>query len=91
MVKIGKFDYRLSPNAAKKLMVIVDGKEIHFGDAGYQHYEDKTGLLPKTMEHGDKKRRKNYLRRTANITNKQGQKTKDLVSSANYHARRTLW
>ena len=91
MVKIGKYDYIISTNPSKKLMVLVDRKVIHFGDSKYQHFKDKTGLLPKSMAHGDKARRDNYLRRTANITNKLGQKTKDLPSSANYHARKVLW
>jgi hypothetical protein len=56
-----------------------------------EHFKDKTGLLPKSLNHGDKERRKNYLTRTAKIKDGKGKLTKDNPSSANYHARRVLW
>ena len=94
MVKIGKFDYQLSTRPGKKLMVKVDGKTIHFGNLNppaNQHFFDKTGLLPKNLNHNDKKRRKNYLTRSSGIKNKKGELTKDIPSSPNYHSRRILW
>ena len=90
MVKIGKFNYEKSTRKDKKLMVIVDGKKIHFGARTMQHYKDKTGLW-KELDHLDKKRRKNYLARSGNIRNKEGKLTKDIESSPNYHSIRILW
>ena len=56
-----------------------------------EHFFDKTKLLPKKLNHGDKKRQKNYLTRSAGIKNKEGKLTKDIPSSPNYHSRRILW
>jgi hypothetical protein len=85
MVFLNGYDYRLSNKKGKKLMVVVNGKTIHFGDKAFQHYYDKTGLLPKNLNHLDDKRRANYLKRSA----KQG--NTDNPNSANYHARTVLW
>lgn len=90
MVKVGKYDYMKSKRKDKKLMVVVNGKTIHFGNPKYQHYKDKTGLW-KDLDHLDPKRRKNYLARSKGITNKEGKLTKDIETSANYHAIRVLW
>jgi hypothetical protein len=89
--KIGAYTYMKSTRRGKKLMTVVDGKQVHFGQIGYQHFKDATGLLPKSQNHGDQKRRQNYLTRTAKIKNKKGQLTKDLPSSPNFHARKILW
>lgn len=89
MVKIGSYNYEKSKRKNKKLFTIVNGKEVHFGDIRYQHFKDKTGIH-NNLDHNDKKRRKNYLTRTANQKNKKGL-TKDNPESANYHARRILW
>jgi hypothetical protein len=91
MVKIGKYDYKLSTKKDKKLMTEVNGKTIHFGQRGYEHFFDKTGLLPKSLNHNDPKRRKNYLTRSRGIKNKEGQLTANIPSSPNYHAIRILW
>lgn len=91
MVKIGKYDYKLSTKKGKKLMVEVNGRTIHFGDISMEHFKDATGLLPKRLNHGDEKRRKNYLTRSAGIKNKSGKLTKDDPNSPNYHSRRILW
>ncbi len=91
MVKVGKYNYELSTAKGKKLMVVVNGKIIHFGASGMEHFKDKTGLLPKSLNHGDKERRKNYLTRTAKIKDGKGKLTKDNPNSANFHARRVLW
>ena len=90
MVKIGKFNYEKSTRKDKKLMVIVDGKKIHFGARNMEHYKDKTGLW-KELDHLDKKRRKNYLARSGGIRNKEGKLTKDIETSPNYHSIRILW
>ena len=71
-------------------MVVVDGKTIHFGARNMQHYKDKTGLW-KELDHLDPKRRKNYLARAKGIKNKKGELTKDIETSANYHAIKILW
>ncbi len=91
MVKVGKYNYELSTRKGKKLMTVVDGKLLHFGADGMEHFKDKTNLLPKKLNHGDKDRRKSYLQRTARIKDGQGRLTKDLPTSANYHARKILW
>lgn len=89
-VRIGSYTYQLSPLSTKKLMTRVKGKTIHFGQLGYQHYYDKTGLLPTSMNHRDPGRRKNYLSRSGGILGRFGN-TKNNPMSANYHARRILW
>jgi hypothetical protein len=89
MVKIGKYNYEKSDKKNKKLKVVVNGKTIHFGDIRYQHFKDKTGIH-KNLDHGDDKRRKNYLNRSSFQKDKDGL-TKDNPNSANYHARRILW
>ncbi len=89
--KIGKYTYYKSNKKGKKLMVKVRDKVIHFGASGMEHFFDKTGLLPKSLNHGDEKRRKNYLARSAGIKNKEGKLTKDDPMSSNFHARVALW
>lgn len=89
MVKIGKYNYEKSTNPKKKLMVVVNGKKIHFGSRDMEHFKDKTKIWS-NKDHNDPKRRKNYLSRSAGIKNKNGL-TKDDPTSANYHSRRILW
>ena len=90
MVKIGKYNYEKATAKNKKLSVIVDGKKINFGHTSYQHFKDKTGIW-KSLNHGDKERRKNYLTRSKGIKDKNGNLTKDDPTKANYHAIRILW
>ena len=85
MVIINGYDYKKSTKKDKKLMVVVNGKTIHFGDTAYEQYRDKTGLLPKSSNHNDDKRRQRYLKRARGI------KGADDVNSANYHAINILW
>lgn len=70
---------------SKKMSVYVmkDGKRklIHFGDSNMKDF----------TQHGDKKRRASYLKRSAGIKNKKGQLTKNDKTSANYYSRRYLW
>lgn len=89
-VKIGKYEYEKSSRKDKKLMTMVDGKRVHFGNPKYEHFKDRTGHW-KSMDHNDKERRKNYLTRSAGIKDKSGKLTKDNPLSPNYHARRILW
>ncbi len=75
-----------STNKQKKMMVlatkIIGGKKhvkiVHFGAKGYGHNYSKEA-------------KKNYLKRSANIRNKEGQLTKNDTWSANYWARKVLW
>ena len=90
MIKIGKYNYEKSTRKDKKLMTVVDGKKVHFGNPNYQQFKDKTGIWKK-LDHLDPERRRNYLSRSSGIKNKQGQLTKDIPSSPNYHAIRILW
>ena len=90
MVKIGKYNYEKSSRKDKKLMTVVDGVTVNFGNPSYKHFKDKTGIW-KSLDHNDKKRRKNYLTRSAGIKDCKGKLTKDNPLSPNYHARRILW
>jgi hypothetical protein len=89
-MKIGKYTYEKSSRKDKKLMTVVNGVRVHFGNPAYQHFKDRTGIW-KSLDHGDKVRRKNYLTRSAGIKDKSGKLTKDNPLSPNYHARRILW
>jgi len=55
-----------------------------------EQFKDRTGIW-KSLDHGDDKRRKNYLSRSAGIKDKQGNLTKNDPMSPNYHSRRVLW
>lgn len=89
--KIGKYTYYISDKPEKKLMTIVNGKKIYFGQMGYMHYKDKTGLLDKSLSHLDKDRRSRYLARASKIENKEGEYTGLNPESPNYHAINILW
>lgn len=74
-----------SDRKGKKGMVYVkkNGAKrlIHFGDSSMKDY----------TQHGDKKRRANYLARSGGIKNKEGKLTKNDKNSANYWSRRVNW
>lgn len=91
MVNINGLRYERSTKADKKLQVWVGGKWIHFGQKGYEHFHDKTNLLPKSWNHKDPVRRRQYLARASKIRNRQGKLTVNDVNSPNYHAIRILW
>jgi aminopeptidase C len=91
MVKVGSYDYKISNRKGKKLYTVVNGKEIHFGSDVNQHYNDKTGLLNKKLNHLDKDRQKKYLSRAKGIKDKNGNLTYKNPNSANYHAIKILW
>tara|TARA_R110001606_G_scaffold399059_1_gene580271 strand:- start:765 stop:1052 length:288 start_codon:yes stop_codon:yes gene_type:complete len=91
---IGKYTYELSTRKDKKLMTKVGDKVVHFGNLkppANEHFFDKTGLLPKKLNHKDQMRRENYLARSAGIRNKAGELTMNNPSSPNYHSIRILW
>ena len=90
MVKVGKYNYEKSTRKDKKLMTVVNGKTIHFGNSSMQHYKDRTGIW-KDKDHLDKKQRDNYLSRSKGIKDKQGNLTYKDPNSANYHSRSILW
>jgi hypothetical protein len=90
MVKIGKYNYEKSNRKNKKLFTIVNGKEVHFGDIRYKHFTDKT-KIHSNLDHKDPERRKNYLKRSKGIKDKNGNLSWMNPSSPNYHAVRILW
>ena len=89
-VQIKGFTYGKSGKIGKKLCTTVDGREIHFGSSAHGHFHDLTGIW-KSLDHHDKRRRDDYLRRSGGITNKRGQITKDDKRYANSHSRDILW
>ena len=91
MVKIDKYDYFVSDKQSKKLYTIVNKKKIYFGDANYQHYYDKSSILPKSQNHLDEKRKASYIARASKIKDKSGALTANNPNSPNYHALRILW
>jgi hypothetical protein len=68
----------LSAAKGKKVRVVFDlhGKQhtVNFGAVNNEHYYDKTGLLPKSLNHKDLVRRKAYFERHNKIVDKQGHK-----------------
>ena len=89
-MKVGRYNYEKSTRKDKKLMTIVDGKKVHFGNPKYQHFKDKTGIW-KSKDHGDPARQKNYLSRAKGIKLKDGSLAWKNPKSPNYHAVRILW
>jgi hypothetical protein len=90
-VRVGGHVYYRSTRPKKKLMVRVGDQWIHFGSLDYEHYHDRTGLLPKDLNHGDKARRESYLKRSKWIRDADGKLTAMDPTSANFHAIRILW
>lgn len=92
-IKIGKhnYTYYISDKPNKKLMTIVNDKKIYFGDSKYQHFRDKTGLLPMELSHFDNARRNRYIKRATNIKDKNGNYTYLNPESPNFHAVHILW
>lgn len=72
----------VSDKPAKKYYALVNGRKVYFGDAAYQHYHDKLGHW-KHLDHGDKRRRDNYLKRTASQKKEAG--------TAAWFASEVLW
>ena len=73
-------------------MVKYNNKWVHFGDLRYEQYEDKTPLkLYYNLNHKDKKRRFNYLKRAKGIKDKEGNLTYLNKNSPNYYSIKYLW
>ena len=100
-VEVDGYFYARSRSAGKKLDALVPVydpfnrsyalKRVPFGKVGYEHYRDRTGLLDPALNHGDAQRRRNFLRRSAAIKDRDGRLTAANPLSANFHARRVLW
>lgn len=90
MVKVGRYDYKKSTRPDKKLMVVVDGKTIHFGARSMEHFRDKSGIWS-SKNHGDPERRKSFLARSKGIKKKDGSLAWKDPKSPAYHAVRVLW
>lgn len=85
-----------SPIKHKKYRVTFKYKNsmhtVDFGDARYEHYQDRTPLkLYKRLDHKDADRRARYLARAQGIKNGAGRKTKDDPRSPNYWSINYLW
>ena len=78
---LGATDVYVSKRKNKKYAVDYDGKKIHFGDVRYDDY----------LDHGDDKRRENYLKRAKGIKNKKGELTYKDKNSANFWSTAVLW
>jgi hypothetical protein len=91
MVKINGIEYQLSEKKGKKLKAYVNEKWVHFGQKGYEHFFDKTGLLPKDLNHKDEKRRELYLKRASKIKDKEGNLTANDKTSPNWFSINILW
>jgi hypothetical protein len=93
---LDKLEFQLSEKKDKKLKVYYNqsvgtGKWIHFGQKGYQHYFDKTGLLPNSENNIDNKRRRLYLARATKIKDGKGNLTVNDKNSANHYSVNYLW
>lgn len=85
-------EFKKSTRKNKKYMVYYNNKWIHFGDLNYQHYKDRTPLkLYSYLDHNDKNRRQDYLNRSMNIKDKNGNLTYNNKNSPNYYAIKYLW
>lgn len=89
-------NFKESPLKNKKYRVnfILKNKlySVDFGNIYYQHYRDSTPLqLYRNLNHYDIERKRNYLKRSSGIKNKNGELTKDNPLSANYWSRKFLW
>ncbi len=89
-MKIGKYMYEKSTRKGKKLMTMVQGKTIHFGDSSMQQFKDRTSIWKK-LDHGDKTRRKSFLARSKGIKLKDGSLAWKNPMSPAYHSVRILW
>lgn len=67
----------------KYVAILPNGKAVHFGQRGYQQYEDRTPLkLYSDLDHHDEKRRETYYKRHA----------KDYPKySADWFSKKYLW
>ena len=77
------FVYKGKGNKKYSVYVMKDGKRrlIHFGQLPYGQYKDKLGYYS-NLDHGDKKRRENFLKRMGKTTDK---------TSPKYYSIKYLW
>jgi hypothetical protein len=75
-IKGTTYDIEKSPPTSRKKLKATyknrtTGRQntILFGAKGYEHFRDITGILPKSQEHNDAKRRKQYINRHKNNEN----------------------
>ena len=85
------YEYMPSTRKGKKLMTYVDGRVIHFGESGYEHYFDKTRLLDPRLNHLDDERRANYHNRHCKIMLKSGVPAYTDDRQPAYHSLNVLW
>lgn len=85
-----KIKFIKSPLKNKKYRAIVGEKKIDFGDKRYQHYKDKIGMYS-SLDHLDKKRRKNYRKRHGVIKLKDGRIAKDVKYTPAWFSWNYLW
>ena len=90
MVKVGAYEYEKSTAKNKKLMTVVDGKRIHFGDSRFSHYNDRTKIWS-SKDTLDKKKRESYRKRHSAIKTKNGKLAISDPSQPAYHSLRVLW
>ncbi|MBC8398845.1 MAG: hypothetical protein H8E16_17315 [Flavobacteriales bacterium] len=92
-VKIGKYEYEKSSKKDKKLQTTVNKKIIHFGGnpETAKHFNDKTGLLKKSLNHNDPKIKKAWYARHGKVTNKEGKLVINDATSPSYHSAKILW
>ena len=85
-------EFKKSNHIGKKYMVYYNNKWIHFGQLGYDQYEDRVPLKLYThLNHYDKKRRASYLARAKGIRDGKGNLTWNNKNSPNYWAVNYLW
>lgn len=72
----------ISRRGNKKYYALVDGRQVHFGDRGYQHYYDKIGAFSH-LNHLDPARRLRYKQRH--------EKDRHVKWSPGWFADRILW
>jgi hypothetical protein len=84
-----------SPISGKKLKVefTYQGKQrtIHFGATSYEHYFDRTGLLPKNQNHKDAVRQRAYFERHSKVLNKEGKRVISDPLSPSYWSWKYIW
>lgn len=90
--------FEKSKKKGKKYTAVLQDKnterevKVHFGQKGYEHYKDSTGLgIWSHLNHLDKDRRKRYLQRASGIRDGEGKLTKDNILSPNYWSINYLW
>lgn len=76
-----KEEVHVSSRESKKYMVRVNGKLVHFGQAGAEDY----------LDHKDERRRRSYLARARGIRDGSGKLTHRRKSSPNFWSIELLW